>query len=138
MSRTLSLGTARVTLTMLLISVTMISLSPLPAQASSPTVDMSNLCGEAIDVTDSGHDVWVLCNGATVTSNNVVEIDAHSGKILRNINLPKSVALPKEIVSNSAYVWVLNAEDLPVTAVQLSAVTGKVVRLIGNLGDEVT
>jgi hypothetical protein len=113
-----------------IVAATVLIGTSLSALASTPTVDLSKKCAEAVDVTDSGQDIWVLCDGESVTAANMVEISDRSGKIVRNVEMPKNVAIPAEIVSNAQYVWILNGSGEEPFISQFSATTGTLIRQI--------
>jgi hypothetical protein len=109
-----------------------------PAHASTPQVAMSSFCNNGADVTDNGHDVWILCQGLSSALSNVVQIDANSGKIVHNVASPSGVYLPDEIVSTDHYVWTIDAPDSGNNIAQYAAPSGKLVRLIHGLSVSVT
>ena len=93
-----------------IVSVVLLLVGPsaaISAQASTQQIKMSTQCLNAADITDNGNDVWVLCEGVTTTTSNMIEIDVHSGKIVKNQTLSTDIVTPEEIVSNAHYLWII-------------------------------
>jgi hypothetical protein len=68
----------------------------------------------------------------------MVEVSDRSGKIVRNVEMPKNVAVPGEIVSNARYVWILNGSGVEPFISQFSATTGSLIRQITGPEAEVS
>jgi len=129
---------ARLASTVAIIALVTTATSVLPAHAASPEISLSNKCNNVADVTDNGRDVWVLCQGLSSTSSNVVEIAVSSGKIIADVASPSGVTLPTEITSNDAYVWIKDGIGQGSDVAQFSTPSGRLVRLISGSAISVT
>lgn len=132
------MGLTRLAMTVAMTALVTTATSVLPAHAASSETPMSNKCLNAADVTDNGRDVWVLCQGLSPASSNVVEIAVSSGKIIADIKSPSAVAEPTEIASNDAYVWIKSAMGQGTGIAQLAIPSGRLVRIISDSAVSVT
>jgi hypothetical protein len=102
------------------------------AHASNSEVALSKKCNNAADITDNGRDVWLLCDGLTPTSSNIIEIAVSSGKVLADIAAPSSIANPNGITSNEHYVWIRSSTSIGGDIAQFATPSGKLVRVLSS------